>query len=93
MFNRKHQWWNSSIVSSQGKFEQNMWCVYAYFADKAEVKQHVEKLIADTFPVSGAKKRIKEQAGQQQKHPLKWMPINQLLLLSRAWELPSCKIP
>jgi hypothetical protein len=32
-----------------------MWYGNAYFAKNAEVKQHAEKLVADTFPVSGAK--------------------------------------
>jgi hypothetical protein len=55
--------WNSSLVSSQGKFEQNMWYDNAYFADNPEVKQHVEDLVADTFPVSGDNQQSIKQAG------------------------------
>lgn len=44
--------WNSNIVASQGKFEQNMWYDNAIFAENKELKQHVETLVAGTFPTS-----------------------------------------
>ncbi len=45
--------WNSPIVADQGKFEQNMWYDNAYFAQNQELKQHIETLVAGTFPTSG----------------------------------------
>ncbi|KGR76535.1 hypothetical protein [Ureibacillus sinduriensis] len=45
--------WNSPIVADQRKFEQNMWYDNAYFAQNQELKQHVESLVAGTFPTSG----------------------------------------
>ncbi|GLB60230.1 hypothetical protein [Cytobacillus sp. NCCP-133] len=44
--------WNSSLVLSQGKFEQNMWHENPYFQENASAKQHVEELAAGTFPTS-----------------------------------------
>ncbi|MFC7685763.1 hypothetical protein [Ureibacillus sp. GCM10028918] len=44
--------WNSSIVADQGKFEQNMWYDNAYLAQNQDLKQHVETLVAGTFPTS-----------------------------------------
>lgn len=40
------------MVLSQGKFEQNMWYENPYFRENASVKQHVEELVAGTFPTS-----------------------------------------
>lgn len=48
-FNSK---WNSSLVLSQGKFEQDMWYENPYFHENESVKQHVEELVAGTFHTS-----------------------------------------
>ncbi|MGM7681945.1 hypothetical protein ACSVDA_07275 [Cytobacillus sp. Hm23] len=44
--------WNSPLVVSQGKFEQNMWYDNAYIAENTEMKNHLETLVAGTFPTS-----------------------------------------
>ncbi|MDX8363773.1 hypothetical protein [Cytobacillus sp. IB215665] len=44
--------WNSPLVVSQGKFEQNMWYDNAYIAENSEMKNHLETLVAGSFPTS-----------------------------------------
>ncbi|RHW39963.1 hypothetical protein D1B33_03710 [Lysinibacillus yapensis] len=44
--------WNSPLAASQGKFAQNMWYDNAYFAENQQLKEHIETLVAGSFPTS-----------------------------------------
>jgi hypothetical protein len=44
--------YNSSLVLNQGKFEENMWYDNAVFKEDTELKEHVEAVVAETFPTS-----------------------------------------
>ena len=42
--------YNSQLVASQGKFDQNMWYDNAYFAENKELKEHIASLISEDLP-------------------------------------------
>lgn len=42
--------YNSQLVATQGKFDQNMWYDNAYFAENKELKEHVASLISEELP-------------------------------------------
>ncbi|WP_260838928.1 hypothetical protein [Heyndrickxia oleronia] len=44
--------YNSALVNSQGKFEDNMWYDNPIFKEDTELKTHVENLVEGTFPTS-----------------------------------------
>lgn len=57
--------WNSPLVSSQGKFEQNMWYENAIFTENQELKYRIETLVAGTSPASSDVEKADEPAVQQ----------------------------
>lgn len=44
--------WNSQLVATQGKFEQNTWYENTYFAENQELKEHVAALVSEKLPQS-----------------------------------------
>ena len=48
--------YNSAMVLDQGKFEANMWYDNAIFKEDEALKEHVEGLVAGTFPTSSISK-------------------------------------
>ncbi|SOC21074.1 hypothetical protein SAMN05880501_112109 [Ureibacillus xyleni] len=42
--------YNSQLVATQGKFEQNMWYDNTYFAENKELKDHVAALVSENVP-------------------------------------------